>query len=228
MGGWLEFTAAMAAFLASHRLPAALGLKARLIARLGPRGYAIAFSILSLALFWWLITAAGRAPFVPLWDQHPWHRWAANIAMPAALALAVFGTGAPNPFAFEGRATGFDPDHPGIAGLTRQPLLWALALWAGVHLLPNGDLAHVLLFGPMLGLALAGMPMVERRRRAALGPAGWARLTARTSLFPGAALITRRWRPKAPPSLLRLVLWAIVWAALWHLHAPVIGVWPGV
>jgi uncharacterized membrane protein len=224
---WIEFALAMGLFLGSHRIPAALGVKDALVARLGPRGYALAFSILSLGLLWWVIVAAGRAPFVPVWDQAEWHRLAVNVAMPAAIALAAFGIAAPNPFAFEGHATGFNPDRPGIAGVTRQPLLWSLALWSGAHLLPNGDLAHILLFGPFLAFSLIGMPMVERRRSRLMGADAWQRLTAHTSLVPFAALVQGRWRPRGLPSLSRLSIALGGWAAVWHLHSPVIGVWPG-
>lgn len=223
---WIELALAMGLFMVSHRLPAALGLKGRIVASLGPRGYTALFSALSLALLWWLIAAAGRAPFVPLWDQQGWHRWGVNLAMPLAIGLGTFGLAAPNPFAFEGRSGGFDPDHPGIAGVTRQPLLWALALWAGAHLLANGDLAHVILFAPFLAMALVGMPVVETRRRRAMGEATWQRLTARTGLVPFGAVLAGRWRPASLPSLWRLGLAIVVWAGLWHLHAPVIGVWP--
>lgn len=228
MTGWTEFAAAMGLFLVSHRLPAMLGVKGWLQARLGPLGYTALFSLASLAILYWVILAAGRAPFVPLWDQQIWHRWAVTLAMPVVMLLAVLGVGAANPFAFEGRTRGFDPDRPGVAGVTRQPLLWALALWAGVHLLANGDLAHLLLFAPMLAFSLLGLRMVERRRRATLGEAEWQRLTARTSLLPLAALLAGRWRPRGMPSLVRLAIWVASWAALWHLHEPVIGVWPGV
>lgn len=224
---WIELALAMALFMVSHRLPAALGMKAGLVRALGPQGYILAFSLMSLALLGWLIAASGRAPFVPLWDQAGWHRWGVNLAMPVAILLGSFGVAAPNPFAFEGRPTGFDPDRPGIAGVTRQPLLWALALWSGAHLSANGDLAHVIVFAPFLALSLAGMPVVERRRRQAMGEAEWARLTAHTGLLPFAALIAGQWRPTALPQPLRLALALALWAAFWHLHAPVIGVWPG-
>lgn len=224
---WIELALALVLFLVSHRIPALLGAKDRLLAVLGPRGYALAFSAVSLLLLWWLIVAAARAPFVPLWDPQTWHRWAVNIAMPAAIALAAFGIAAPNPFAFEGRAAGYDPARPGIAGLTRQPLLWALALWAGAHLLPNGDLAHVLVFGPFLALALYGPRLVEGRRRRAMGDAEWQRLSAQTGLVPLAALLAGRWRPRGLPSPWRLAIALAAWAALWHLHPPVIGAWPG-
>lgn len=223
---WIELALAMGLFMVSHRLPAAFGLKGRIVAALGTRGYTALFSAFSLGLLWWLIVAAGRAPFVPLWDQAGWHRWAVNLAMPLAIGLGSLGLAAPNPFAFEGRSTGFDPDHPGIAGLTRQPLLWALALWSGAHLLANGDAAHLVLFAPFLALALVGMPVVEARRRRAMTDADWQRLTAHTSLVPFAALMTGRWRPGLRLPILRLAAAVLIWAGLWHLHAPLIGVWP--
>lgn len=223
---WLEFAAALGLFMISHRIPALIGVKAPLTAALGARGYTVAFSLISTALLAWVIVAAGRAPYVGLWDHALWHRWAANLVMPFALALIVFGTAAPNPFAFEGRSTGFDPAHPGIAGVTRQPLLWGVALWSGVHLLANGDLAHGLLFGSFALFSVVGMRLVEGRRARAMGAAEWQRLTASTGLFPGAALATGRWRPAGLPALGRSPLWLAVWAGLWLLHAPVIGVSP--
>ena len=226
--GWIEFALALMVFMASHRIPAMGGLKARLEGMLGRGGYVALFSAVSTVLLFWVIFAAGRAPFVPLWDQEIWQRWTVNIAMPVVIALTVFGTFAPNPFAFEGRAEGFDAEHPGIAGITRQPLLWAMALWAAVHLLANGDLAHVILFGLFLAFALVGMGIVERRKRRTMGVEAWEAAAKRTGLLPLAALLGGRWRPSAMPSLARLAIWAVSWAAIWHLHQPVIGVWPGV
>ena len=224
--GWIEFAVALTVFMASHRVPAMAGVKAPLEALLGRRGYVMVFSLVSTALLFWVIFAAGRAPLVPLWEQALWQRWLVNAVMPVVVALAAFGTAAPNPFAFEGRAAGFDPERPGIAGITRQPLLWALALWAGAHLLANGDLAHVILFGLFLGFALVGMTIVERRKRAAMAPAAWAEATRRTGLLPFAAMVSGRWRPGGMPSVWRAAIWVLASAGLWHLHAPVIGVSP--
>jgi len=223
---WIEFALAMTVFLLSHRIPAWTGVKAPLTALLGPRVYTAAFSLVSTALLAWVIVAAGRAPYVGLWDTALWHRWAVNIAMPLALALIVFGTAAANPFAFEGRGGGFDPVRPGIAGLTRQPLLWGLTLWSGAHLLANGDLAHGLLFGSFAVFSLAGMGLVERRRARAMGQAEWQRLSPNTGLVPFAALGAGRWRPVGLPSVGRSGLWVLIWAGTWLLHAPAIGVSP--
>lgn len=224
--GWIEFFVAMVLFMASHRIPAALGVKDVLIARLGTAGYTALFSIGSTALLLWVVWAAGRAPFVPIWDQTEASRWGVNLILPVVVVLAVFGVAAPNPFAFEGRAQGFNPDRPGIVGLTRQPLLWALALWSLSHLWANGDLAHIILFGVFAAFSLFGMRMVETRRKAAMGEATWRAQVAHTALFPGAALVSGAWRPRAAPSPIRLCLSILIWAALVFLHAPVIGVSP--
>lgn len=226
MAGWGEFLLVWVLFMASHLVPANPRLKAGLIARLGRRGWVWAFSLTSTALLFWLIFAAGRAPWVVLWMQQDWMRWLANLVMPLAILLGAFGIGAPNPFAFEGRAAGFDPDHPGIAGVVRQPLLWALVLWSSVHLLMNGDLAHVILFGAFLIFSATGMRAMEGRKRKVWGEAEFARLAARTSAVPFQALLSGRWRPAHGPSLVRLGLGLLAWIALWHLHAPVIGVTP--
>lgn len=227
MEHWIEFVAALALFLGSHPLPQATGLKPWLIARIERRAYLLAYSLISLLLFGWLIAAAGRAPFIPVWDQALWHRGLVNLVMPLAITLAVFGIAAPNPFAFEGKRNGYDPARPGIVGVTRQPLLWAMLLWAGAHLLANGDVAHILLFLPMFLMAVVGLVVAERLGRRRLGMQ-FAALAAQTGLMPGGALITGRWHPRSLPSLRRLALAMALWAVVWHLHDPVIGVWPGI
>lgn len=226
MGDWAEFIAATLAFMATHLIPASPRLKAALVAALGRAGYGIFFGMVALGLLYWLILAAARAPYVELWPQAEWMRWAANLAMPLVVLISAHAIAAPNPFAFEGRAQGFDRAHPGIAGLTRQPLLWALALWAGAHALVNGDLAHLILFGGFVLFSLAGMRAMETRLKRRWGVAEFDRLAARTSLLPFAALVSGRFVPQSRPSLRRTGLALLVWAALYHLHPWVIGVSP--
>ncbi|MBI1220001.1 MAG: NnrU family protein [Rhodobacteraceae bacterium] len=213
-------------FLLSHAIPARPAVKARIIAVLGRPAYLGLFNAVSLALLAWLIVAAGRAPYVPLWWQQPWHRWAVNIVMPIAVALGVFGIGMTNPLSFGGRTGTFDPAHPGVAGLVRHPLLWAFLLWASAHLLANGDLAHVILFGGFAAMAALGMRAIDARNRRLLGPTEWARLAASTAQVPLVALFAGRWRPGWGPHLWLLALAMALWQALLWLHPIVIGVSP--
>lgn len=227
MSGWGGFAAAYAAFLVSHALPARPGLRRRLVGVLGEAGYLLLYGAVSLAVLAWLIAAAGRAPYVALWPYAAWRVWLANLAMPLACLLVAFAVGAANPLSFGGTAAGFDPRRPGVVGVARHPLLLALALWAAVHALANGDLAHLLLFGGFFLFALLGMRAVDRRRRRRLGEAAWRGLAAGSSAWPFAALLGGRWRPRpGAGDALRLALGVALWLALLALHPVVIGVSP--
>lgn len=226
MAGWLEFVGAYITFLVSHAVPSRPALRASLTRVLGEQIYIALYVGLSIAILAWLIAAAGRAPFVTIWAFAPWQTWAPNIAMPFVCLLAAFGAAAPNPLSFGGRQTHtFDADHPGIAGVARHPILWALALWSGAHLVANGDLAHVILFGGFAALALLGMRAIDRRMRRRLGEATWLQLAHRTSLVPFGSLVTGRWRPDhlhidLKRGLIALVLYVIFVAS----HSTLIGV----
>ncbi len=224
--GWAGYGLAFAVFFATHMIPARPRLRARLTRAIGERAYLTLYGLVSALVLAWLIAAAGRAPYIPLWPETAWTRWVPNLLMPPAILLAVFGIGAPNPLSIASRKTGFDPARPGIAGLTRHPLLWALALWALGHLIANGDLAHVILFGLFAGFALLGMVLIDRRRRRMLGEETWRRLAACCPALPFAALVTGRWRPRGWPHPGRLLLAAAIWAVLLWLHPLVIGTSP--
>ena len=225
-GPWTEFVIAYAVFLAAHRIPMMPRLKGAAQAVLGKTGFLLAYSALSLLLLVWLIAAAGAAPFVPLWDQTPALRMVPNLVMPLAIILVCFAIGAPNPLSFGGRTTGFDPAHPGIAGIVRRPLLWALLVWSLAHIAPNGDLAHVLLFGGFAAFSALGMPVFDARIRRRLGAEAWQNLARATSGLPMAALVSGRWHPRLAISPLRAGLSLTAWAAILTLHQWVIGVSP--
>lgn len=174
MGGWGEYAAAWAVFLLSHAIPVRPPVKPWLVARLGASGFGIAYSAVSLAILVWLITAAQRAPFVELWPRAAWQNHVTLLAMILACLILALALGRPNPFSFGGlHNDAFDPEHPGIVGLTRHPVLAALALWSLGHLVPNGDLAHVLMFGGFAGFALLGMRLIDRRRQRTMGLDTW-------------------------------------------------------
>lgn len=228
---WLEFSAAGLLFLVSHRMPTIPRFKRPLLRALGRPVFGALYSALSLATLAWLILAAGRAPYVALWDQTPASTWAPMLVTPVACLFAAFWIGAPNPLSFGGgRDAEFDPLRPGPVGFARHGLLWALALWSGAHIAPNGDLAHVVLFSVFTVFALVGMVMIDRRKRREFGPAAWDALAARTSFWPGQALAAGRWRPTGPFVTLsifaRLAAAALLYLGLLSSHTWVIGVSP--
>lgn len=217
--GWVELTAAFAVFFLSHALPVRPPLRPWLVSWLGARGFTFAYSALSVAVLAWLIQAAGRAPFVPLW---PWALWRAHLAvaiMAGVCVILALTLGRPNPFSFGGaRNDRFDPRHPGMVRWVRHPVLLALALWAAAHGIANGDLAHVILFALFGGFALIGGRIVDRRKQREMGDR-WQALWQATRSGPVPLRVS-------PGLMLRLCAGGALFAVLLALHPVVIGVPP--
>ena len=178
---WAEFVGAFAAFFLSHSIPVRPPIRRMLDRSLGSRGFTLAYSALSLGVLAWLIGAAARAPYVSLWNWAPWQNHFVLAVMVVVCLLLTFSIGKPNPFSFGGaRNDRFDPDAPGIVSFCRHPLLIALSIWAFAHVLPNGDLAHVLLFTVFAGFAVLGQKIIDRRKQRQRGAAAWTELWLQT------------------------------------------------
>lgn len=218
-GTIFHLVAALLVFAFSHsltNLPALRGPAERV---LGRTGFMAAYSVLSLVLLGWMIAAYRDAPTLIVWYQEAWMRWVPALAMvPAALLMGI-GIASPNPFSIGPGRKGFDPDRPGILRLTRHPVLWGLAIWAASHVIPNGDAAALILFVPLLAMAFAGPPMLERKRRRTLGDPEFERLAVRTNRPNWAMIPEIGWRV-----LVGVALYGLLFTA----HEPVIGVspWP--
>ncbi|MDA4847227.1 NnrU family protein [Hoeflea poritis] len=161
----MEFAAAFLVFIGAHVLPARSGLRDTLIGRLGRRAYLVLYSLLSLALLAWLISAATRAPHIALW---PTTRLSVVIALVlTAIAAVLLSCGAtrPQPVSISLRGGTIDPRHPGISALTRHPVLWALFLWSVAHLLANGDAVGVVMFASFAVFCVISRPALEARAR---------------------------------------------------------------
>ncbi|MFA3918075.1 NnrU family protein [Ruegeria hyattellae] len=219
MSGWTEFTLALLAFLASHMIPARPRVRAALVGALGLRPYILGYSLLSVLILIWLVSATAQAPYVQVLPPHAALRWAPALLMALACPLIVAGMSMRNPFSFGGLGRGsFDPEHPGILALSRHPLLLALLFWSLAHLLANGDLAHVILFGGFAAFSVAGMALIDRRKRRMMG-AEWdwlARNTARFSVCGLSALL----HPHA------LMGGAALYLLFFAVHGTVIGLSP--
>lgn len=213
MSSWVEFMGALLAFFLSHAIPVRPPVRAWFVARLGLKGYVVGYSLLSTLLLVWTVTAALRAPHVPLLPAWDIWRWVPVVVMAPVCLLVVAGMRVQNPFSFGGFGrVPFDPDRPGVLAITRHPLLLALGLWAGAHALANGDLAMMILFGLFAGFAALGMTMVDRRKARQMPD--WSRCARNTARF-----ALRPWWPGFSTVLLA----AALYVALLALHPVVIG-----
>ncbi|MCF8482553.1 MAG: NnrU family protein [Rhodospirillum sp.] len=217
MGGFGELVLALGVFLGSHAVAGMPGVRARLVGAGGERAYLILYSALSLGLLGWLISAAQRAPYLELWPPQPWAPHLLVAGMPVVAILWTATLTEANPFSLSVNRRAFDPNRPGLPGLVRHPLFVGFALWAAGHVVANGDLAGLLLFGPMLILSLLG-PLVARRKAArrhgAERLAQWDRAMA-------AAPLSRKL-----PGVRTVLYGLLLYFALLGLHGPLFGIDP--
>jgi uncharacterized membrane protein len=146
----------LAIFFLAHAVPTLPGLRRELVGRLGEGRYKAAFSIVSIIGLGLIVLGFGRMQGASdqnpaLWTPPVWTRHIAFILMVPAMILLV--------------AT-YVPSR--LRSATRHPMLISIKIWAASHLLANGDLASMLLFGSFLGFA--GYDRISAERRAAYRP----------------------------------------------------------
>ncbi|RVV96637.1 hypothetical protein EKE94_17295 [Mesobaculum littorinae] len=123
---------------------AAPGVREDMQARMGngAKGVITLALIVSLVLMIW---GYRSADFVAVYDPPLFLRHINNLMM--LIAVALFGLG---------------NSKSRLRRHIRHPMLWGVVVWAVAHLLANGDLASLLLFGGMGLWALVEMKLVNR------------------------------------------------------------------
>jgi uncharacterized membrane protein len=149
-------------FLGVHTLATRRQTRADLIARFGEGPYKGLFSLGALvgfALIVWGFSLYRAQGLIPVWTPPIWTRH---------LTITLMW------FAFVALAC-MNPAPSRIRGWLRHPMLVAVKIWALAHLLANGDLGGLLLFGALLAWAVYDRIAVKRR-----GDLGAPRLAAFT------------------------------------------------
>lgn len=225
----LNLIAAATFFLAIHLLVSGAPVRDALVGRIGPGPYMGAFSLVSVAGLVWLGFAFAQARHAPssgvYWTVTPITRVVQIGLQLLAILLVVTGLSTRNPTSVRQEGALDRPDVVrGVLRITRHPFLWGVAIWAGGHLLVNGDAASIILFASLLGLALAGTVSIDAKRRRALG-AKWDAFASQTSNAPFAAIVKGRQRLSLGEiGWWRIVLAVGVWGVLVWAHPILFGV----
>lgn len=219
----LHLLAGVLVFFGGHVLLSSAPVRPGVVARLGERGFLALYSTVALIGLVWLGYGYAVAPREHWWGGPGLAAVPVLLMAPAAL-LYVGAFSQRNPTSV-GQSADADAAR-GIMRITRHPFLWAMALWAAGHLVVNGDLPSLLLFGGMLALALIGMRAIDRKARRR-DPVGFAAFEARTSVIPFAAIAQGRNRLVwSEIGWGRVAIAAILYAVLIGLHPLVIGASP--
>ena len=116
-------------------------------ARLGDPGKGLV-AVLIVAALVLMILGYRSAAFIPVWSPPSFMVHVNNLLM--LVALWVYGSSA---------AKGA---KAWPAYRTRHPQLLGFKIWAFAHLLVNGDLASILLFGGLLGWAVVSVILINK------------------------------------------------------------------
>ena len=156
--GLLVMILGLVLFLGVHVLTTQRDLRARLIAAWGEGGYKIGYALVSLAglaLIVWGFADYRATGWIDVWYPPKAFKHITVALMLPAVILVVASY-------IRGR----------IYTTLKHPMLAGVKLWAAAHLLANGDLGSIILFGSFLGMGGVRPDFAEtsRRRRSAADP----------------------------------------------------------
>ncbi|MFZ4606675.1 MAG: NnrU family protein [Caulobacter sp.] len=221
--------AAAVFFVLLHLLVSGTALRGAIVTMIGEAAFMGLFSLASVAGLVWLGWAYGQARGTGpvFWDLGAGAKHAAVALALLAMLLIVPGLTTPNPTSVKQEGALEKPNAvQGMLRITRHPFLWGVAIWALAHLLANGDLPSVILFGSMLALAVFGTASIDAKRKRALG-ARWDAFAGQTSGVPFAAILAGKQKLSLGEiGWWRLLLGVVVWAALLFGHPFLFGVNP--
>lgn len=145
----------IAIFLLVHLIPTSTELRRSLVERYGLATYKIGFAIVALIGLSIIILGYGKLQLNPgknpvLWDPPIWAKHLNLLLMFPAMILLV---------------AAYVPSR--IRTAMKHPMLVAVKLWALGHLLANGDLGSITLFGSFLAWAVYDRISVKKRSTAA-------------------------------------------------------------
>lgn len=214
-------------FLGLHLGIAGTAIRDSAIAMFGETVYRAVFSILSLLGIVWLAHAYARADYIETWGQLAGFKPYAAGLMFVAFYLVVLGVSTPNPMAVGGEKL-LHADQPvqGIQRITRHPFLCGVVLWALIHVIANGDIASLVLFGSLLVMVLMGMRSIDSKRKKSCGQ-HWEHYAAVTSIIPFRAIKEgRNTLVIGEFKLWQLIVAFMLYGAMLHFHKALFGVSP--
>jgi uncharacterized membrane protein len=139
----------LALFVGVHTLSTQRDLRARLIGSWGEGGYKIGYALVAtagLALIVWGFAHYRATGWIDVWQPPTALKHITVALMLPAVILVVASY-------IRGR----------IYTAVKHPMLAGVKLWAAAHLIANGDLGSIILFGSFLGWAVFDRISLKRR-----------------------------------------------------------------
>jgi uncharacterized membrane protein len=140
----------LAVFLGSHAFVTMRPQRAAVIARVGEGPYKGLFSLISLVgiiLIGWGFAHYRSTGYIDIWSPPAWTRHVTLLLVWPAI-VCIFAAYIPGD----------------IKRVLKHPMLVGVKLWALAHLISNGDLGSIILFGSILGWAVFDRITLKHRK----------------------------------------------------------------
>ncbi|WP_036172377.1 NnrU family protein [Massilia sp. 9096] len=191
MANSMTVLAGAGAFVGTHFI-LSHPLRQPLVKAIGEKGFlglysAVAF--ITLGITAWAYPKAPATP--PLWQVGD-GLWALASVLMLIAAILLMGSMVRNP-AMPGASNAATAEARGVYGVTRHPMLWAFAIWGGVHIMVYPVTKNIIVACAIIVLSLVGAALQDRKK-ARLDPHGWPAWESRTSYWPFAAIVQQRAR----------------------------------
>jgi uncharacterized membrane protein len=139
----------LALFIVPHVFVTRREARAAAVARFGEGPYKAVFSLISIVgviLIGWGFASYRASGSIDVWSPPSWTRHLASLLVWPAIVFVV---------------AAYIPGN--IKRRLKHPMLVGVKLWALAHLIANGDLGSILLFGGILGWAVFDRISLKRR-----------------------------------------------------------------
>ena len=170
-------------FFGIHIVPSLQSVRGAMVAKLGENGYRGVFSLISVLGLGLIIWGKGQAGYIDAYDPPEWGRFVPLMVMLPALIAVV-------------------ASH--MKGHIRlrlgDAMSWGVGLWAASHLMVNGDLASVLIFGAFLLYAIVDIVFDNERVEGA------------------------SYTPRGSQDVIAIIVGVILFVALAYFHETLFGV----
>jgi uncharacterized membrane protein len=147
--GLLILVLGLAVFIGIHLVTTRRDYRAALIARFGEGPYKALYSVLSIVgvvLIAWGFARYRAQGYIPVWEPPRWTRHV-TVALVWPAIICIVAAYIPG----------------GIKRTLKHPMLVGVKLWAVAHLVSNGDLGSIILFGGILAWAVVDRVSLKRR-----------------------------------------------------------------
>ena len=220
-----EISLAALLWVGTHLGLSSSALRGKLVGITGAQGFLGLYSIVAAATLGYLIyvyTIVERYDY--FWLPNPDLFWVSKLLMPIALILIVGGFMVKNPTMVGATLNAAEAESiaKGVTRITRHPFQWGVVLWAGSHMVANGDWVSWVFFGSFAIISLVGCVLMDIKKANTMGDA-WQTYSKVTSNVPFAAIFSGRNHLQLKELVLPIVVGSAVYALVYYFHDAITG-----